>query len=228
MWMTDRFTPVLVLPGSSLDPYSPSSSVGWQWKDLGLSWTIAAYRFPRPSLRCRSFASSCLCVADRHLQPAHWLSDEVIVHVNVLGLSGKSRFLSQVSASHIVVVKENWFILGTPRSFKILFNQTTSQHPCIQPLCSIVRLLAAFCCSSIWHYYRGRRRIQRLIFFLSCSWPNKHQCICHGHIERGVRRCTKARILDWCVNDWHWIPWEGSRMLQVVIHLRGLYMWFHA
>ena len=51
--------------------YSPSSSVGPQWKDLGSLWTVAACRLTMPSWRCQQSTSSCWCVVGRHLRPGH-------------------------------------------------------------------------------------------------------------------------------------------------------------
>ena len=70
-------------------------------------------------------------------------------------------------------------------------------------------------------------------------------CFCHRHTNCGLWRSTddgaknmelkklgmtqeheyrrqrwgKMRILDWCVNDWCWIPWKGSRRLEVFIQV---------
>ena len=54
------------------------------------------------------------------------LSNEVIVHFDMLRGCMEHRVLSQMNTTHVVVVKGNQTLNRKPRSFKILLSHTTS------------------------------------------------------------------------------------------------------
>ena len=175
------FTPMFICFASCQTtsyPYSPSSSVGWQWRDLRSSWIIATCQLLMPSLRCQSFVGACWCVVDQNfkLRFALGWSDSAPRCAWTEGGKMKSELGEYCSYCPNKEESDRLWECPGPLRFSLAkrLKRRQMHFPYFQPLCSTMWLSTIFFYSKIWLRCPGKRRILRLIVCLVYSQPNWH------------------------------------------------------